>query len=124
MDLTKCIKYVDFMHQECKRFLDDGVVTDEELYQLIADFNDFKDRVQKSDDLPLDVKERVARVEFDYNTSRINRNKVSLLATVLTLGLMYVIVWNNQQKNRKIVLTTMEGDLDALKISLKLREED
>jgi len=92
MDLETCKKYILFVSRQCDRYLEDGRVMDDELFQLIIEFVRFKEKVAESE-LPDALKEKISSVDFRYTRSGVNRSKGTLILAVITLGIWAVIIW-------------------------------
>ena len=122
MDLATCKKYIGFVHEECERHLEDGRVTDDEIYQLIIEFNRFQEKVAESD-LPADLKEKIAAVDFEYTRSGVKWSSGFLILALITLGIWALVFWWRRQQRRKRTLENIEYDMDALVVYMKMHHE-
>lgn len=113
MDIQTCDKYLKFIYAECERHLKDGVVTDDELHQLIAEFSRFQENICGSE-LPEILKSKLENIHFEYNRSNINKGFSYYLFSVLTIGAWAIITWLNQQNNRVQTLKTIQHDTEAM----------
>ena len=113
MDIETCKKYLRFVHKECEKHLEDGKVTDDELYKLIIEFSRFKEKVDESD-LPDPLKEKVSSVDFSYTRKGVNRSRGYLILAVITLGIWALIIWMFKQQRRNRTLENIKHDMNSL----------
>ena len=113
MDLETCKKYILFVSRQCDRYLEDGRVMDDELFQLIIEFVRFKEKVAESE-LPDALKEKISSVDFRYTRSGVNRSKGTLILAVITLGIWAVIIWLGRQQRRNRALENIKHDMNSL----------
>ena len=119
MDLETCIKYLDFIGNECDRHLEDGKVTNEELTEMVIEFSRFQDRCRDSD-LPDDLKEKIAALKLDYTISNIERSYWLFFAIFITLGVWAGIYWYRRQRRRKRSLYDIKGHVSGMSVDIKM----
>lgn len=119
MNTETCIRYLDFVNKECDRFLDDGQVTDDELNQLIIEFQRFQQRVSESG-LPEPVKNRIAGLNVEYSRAQIERGYWYMFAVLLTLGLMVIFLYFWRQKKRKRALANLKSEASSALMFIKM----
>ena len=119
MNTETCIRYLDFVNKECDRFLDDDRVTDDELNQLIIEFQRFQQRVSESG-LPEPVKNRIAGLTVDYSRAQIERGYWYMFAVLLTLGLMVIFLYFWRQQKRKRALANLKSEASSALMFIKM----
>lgn len=119
MNLEICIKSLDFVSQECERHLRDGHVTDDELVNLIIEFQRFQESVNESN-LPEEIKSKIAEIELNYSIQRIERGTYYMIVAVLTLGSWAIILHMIKQARRKQILNGIKFDASRLSSHIKL----
>lgn len=77
MNIEKCYKYFEFLNTECDRYLSDGRIEEDEVYQLKVELERFKIEANNSD-LPLPLKNKIAELKLAYNYNS-NREYLELL---------------------------------------------
>lgn len=65
MNIETCYKYFVFLNTECDRYLEDGVITDEEMHDLKIEFDKFIEETNNSD-LPADLKSKISSLKLDF----------------------------------------------------------
>ncbi len=118
MDITTCIQYLTFVANECDRILRDGNLSDEELNDLIIEFQGFQEKVRASN-LEHDIKTKVAEIQFSYSIKSVNRNQWIVLAVLVTFGSWWFIMNYRQQQKRKEAIKLLRFDLSRLAGELK-----
>lgn len=113
-----CNKYLAFVYGECDRFLADGRVTNDELNQLIIEFNRFKNQV-KASSLDTAIKERIAELSIDYPEEQVTQGYWYILFAILSLGLFALISNNLRQRKRKNVLQKLKNDTSDILVFIK-----
>ncbi len=119
MNKETCIKYLDFVNKECDRFLEDGRVTDDELNQLIIEFQRFQQGVSESE-LPEDIKNRIAGLTVDYSRAQIERGYWYMFAVLLSLGLMVIFLAYWRQYKRKRALVNLKSEVSSALMFIKM----
>ncbi|MBD79615.1 MAG: hypothetical protein CL840_11915 [Crocinitomicaceae bacterium] len=119
MELDTCFKYLEFVHAECERHLADGVVEDDELFQLIIEFNRFQEHIKRSD-LPEELKSKIAKVEFNYTRKKVKRNAVYMLLAFVTVGTWAYVAMLRQQRNRIRTLEDIKHDMNSLSMHMRM----
>lgn len=119
MNTETCIKYLDFVNKECDRFLDDNRVTDDELNQLIIEFQRFQQQVADSE-LPEPVKNRIGGMTIDYSRAQIERGYWYMFAVLLTLGLMVIFLSYWRQLKRKRALVNLKSEASSALMFIKM----
>jgi hypothetical protein len=118
MDTATCIQYLNFVANECDRILRDGSVSDDELSDLIIEFQSFQEKV-KASNLEHDIKTKVAEIQFNYSRKSVNRNQWVLLTVLLTFGSWWFIMNYRQQQKRKEAIKLLRFDVSSLAGALK-----
>lgn len=119
MDLETCFNYLGFVRAECERHLADGKVEDDELYQLIIEFNRFQEKVFQSD-LPQELKNKIASVEFNYTRENVKRNSRFLFLAFITIGTWAYFAMIRQQQNRIETLEGIKSDMSSLSLQMRM----
>ena len=119
MDIETCIKYLNYVSQECERHLRDKQVTDDELSNLIIQFQRFQDKTAKSN-LPDEIKTKISDIKLNYSLKNVERGTWFLIAAFLTLGSWGVVISMNKQKKRKEALTGLKFDTSRLASNIRL----
>jgi len=122
MNIQTCIQYLNFVDNECDRILRDGSVSDDELNDLIIEFQGFQEKV-KASNLEHDIKTKVAEIKFNYSRKSVNRNQwfhlLFLTAMLISLGSWWFIMNYRQQQKRKEVIKLLRFDVSSLAGALK-----
>ncbi|PHR42443.1 MAG: hypothetical protein COA32_17490 [Fluviicola sp.] len=113
MDIQTCIKYLDFVSQECERYLRDGRVSDEELINLIIEMKRFKEKSENSN-LPTELKSKISDLKLDYTVQRVERGSWYILAAFASFGAWSVLIHFRQQSKRKQTLSEISFDASRL----------
>ena len=119
MDLTTTIKYLEFVSAECERLLEDGRVTDDELYQLIIEFNRFQDNIASSE-IPDELKGSIQEIKFTYTPKKLKRNLLFMVTTLLTIGAWAYVIEMRRQVVRKETLVGLKNTTTTLAYSIRL----
>ena len=113
MNKETCIEYLDFVSRECDHYLKDGQVTDDELVNLIIEFQRFQEKTKWSE-LPEEIKERITEIKLDYSIKRVERANWYLMAAFLTFGAWAIFIYLRKQTKRKQALTILKFDVSRL----------
>ncbi len=113
MDINTCIKYLDFVSQECDRHQKDGQISDDSLSQLIIEFQRFQVKVEKSE-LPENIKKQVSEIELKYTLGGVARGNTYLLIVIFTFGIWAGLISARKQAKRKEVLNELKFDTSRL----------
>ncbi|TNE70825.1 MAG: hypothetical protein EP333_09855 [Bacteroidetes bacterium] len=119
MNIETSIRYLDFVSQECERHLRDGQVTDDELVNLIIEFQRFQESVNASN-LPEEIKSKISQIELNYSIQRVERGTYYMIVAVLTLGSWAIILHMIKQARRKQILNGIKFDASRLSSHIKL----
>lgn len=119
MNTSTCVKYLQYVSHECERYLRDGRVTDEELVDLVIEFERFQEQVGESD-LPSEIKSGIGELEFDYSIKRIERGTWFLVVAFLTFGSWAIFLSWQKQAKRKEVLRLLKFDASRLSTFIQL----
>lgn len=119
MNIQTTIKYLDFVAAECERHLMDGSVSDNELNQLIIEFQRFQDKVKQSS-IPNELKNEIQTFKFDYNSSKVKRSSVIIILSTLTFGSWAYFLEMRRQKKRKETLEDLKRNSSTLGYKIKL----
>ena len=82
MTLDTCYKYFVFLNNECDRYLEDGIIEDEEIHFLKIEFDLFIEKLENSA-LPEQLKERISVLEINYKYSNIKEFLETIFKTRL-----------------------------------------
>ena len=122
MDTTTCIQYLNFVANECDRILRDGNLSDDELNDLIIEFQGFQEKV-KASNLEHDIQSKVAEIQFSYSIKSVNRNQwihlILLSAMLLSLGAWWFSMNYRQKQKRKEAVKLLRFDVSRLAGELK-----
>lgn len=119
MDIEICIKYLDFVSNECNKHLKDGNVTDDELINLIIEIQRFKEKCLDSE-LPQEIKSKLSEVNIHYTIKKVERSTWFLFAAFVTFGSWAILMYWRQQAKRKQVLNDIKFDTSRLSSSLRI----
>jgi hypothetical protein len=119
MDIQTTIKYLDFVAAECERHLKDDNVSDDELNQLIIEFQRFQDKIKQSS-IPKELKNEIRSFKFDYNSKNVKRSSVILILSILTLGSWAYLLEYRRQKKRKETLEDLKRNSSTLGFKIRL----
>ena len=120
MDLETCMKYLNFVSEECDRHLSDGKVTDEELLQLIIEFQRFQDNARESV-LPDVIKTKIAEIQLKYTRHGVERSSMDLFLGFITLGIYAVLISMRKQVRRKQTLNALKFDSSRVASFIQLQ---
>jgi hypothetical protein len=119
MDIQTTIKYLDFVSKECERHLMDGNVSDDELNQLIIEFQRFQNKIKESN-IPEELKSEIQGFKFDYNSKKVKRSILILIVSILTFGSWGYLIEMKRQKKRKETLEDLKRNSSTLGFKIKL----
>ena len=119
MDIPTAIKYLDFVAIECERHLKDENVSNDELNQLIIEYQRFIERVNNSD-LPIELKNEIAEFKFDYTTNKIKMGTLFLIITILTFGSWSYFLNRKMLSKRKQTLEELKQVSSTLGFKIRL----
>ena len=119
MDIETCIKYLDYVSQECHRHLKDGRVTDDELINLIIGLQLFKEKCTDSQ-LPFEVKSKISDIEMNYTIKGVERGTWYLIAAFSTLGSWAILIHLRQQSKRKQTFKEIQFDTSRLSSFIRI----
>ena len=66
MDIETCSKYFDFLITECKRYLKDNRIEEDEIHQLKIEFDRFIQKAMTGN-IPLELKNKINDLNLDYD---------------------------------------------------------
>jgi hypothetical protein len=121
MNKETCIKYLDYVSQECEKYLRDSQVTDDELVNLIIEFQRFQDKTLQSQ-LPEEIKNKIAEIKLDFSIKQVERGNWYLIAAFLTFGSWAIFIHMRKQAKRKEALNMMKFDVSRLSTFIKLND--
>jgi hypothetical protein len=113
MDIKTCISYLDFVVAECDRHLRNKQVTDDELVNLIIEFQRFQVQINESA-LPEGIKRKIAEIKLNYSIKAVERSSWFLMVAVLTFGSWAIILNMRRQAKRKEALNLLKFDATRL----------
>lgn len=113
MDIKTCISYLDFVVAECDKHLRDKQVTDDELVNLIIEFQRFQVQINESA-LPEEIKRKIAEIKLNYSIKAVERSSWFLMVAVLTFGSWAIILNMRKQAKRKEALNLLKFDATRL----------
>lgn len=119
MELETCIKYLNFVSHECERHLRDGQVSDEELIQLIIEFQRFQDKTRNSQ-LPDEIKVKISDIKLNYTLKGVERGNWYFIAALLTFGAWAGLISLRKQSKRKRTLNDLKFDTSRLSSFIRL----
>lgn len=119
MNTQTCIKYLDYVSLECDKRLKDGQVSDDELVNLIVEFQRFQEKIQQSE-LPDEIKEKVLAIKLNYSMKGVARSQWFLIAAFLSFGSWAIIMHFRKQSKRKQALNLLKFDASRLASFLRL----
>lgn len=113
MEIETCIKYLDFVSNECSRHLNDGSVTDDELINLIIELQRFKEKCIESD-IAKEIKSKISDLKLNYTIKGVERSAWYLIAAFATFGSWAMFIHMRQQSKRKQTLNEIKFDTSRL----------
>lgn len=113
MNVETCIKYLDFVSNECSRHLKDGRVTDDELINLIIELQRFKEKCLDGE-LPQEIKSKIFEIKMNYTIKKVERGTWFLVAAFATFGSWAILMYWRQQSRRKEILNDIKFDTSRL----------
>jgi hypothetical protein len=119
MNTEICIKYLDYVSHECERHLSDGQVTDDELINLIIEFQRFQEKVVKSE-LSEEIKTKIADIKLNSTIKGVERGNRYLIIALLTFGSWAILISMRKQSKRKQTLNDLKFDTSRLFSFLRL----
>ncbi|MCR9173504.1 MAG: hypothetical protein NXI10_13470 [bacterium] len=119
MTLETCIKYLDFVANECTRYLNDRRVTDDELISLVIEMQRFQEKCLASD-LPEEIKEKIAEIKLNYSIKKVERSTKYLIVAFITFGSWALLLYYRQQAKRKQILNEIKFDTSRLASSIRM----
>lgn len=119
MDVETCIKYLDFVSTECERHLRDGEVTDDELINLIIEFQRFQNKTMLSE-LPEEIRSKISDIKLDYTIKGVERGNLYFVAAFLSFGAWASIISMRKQAKRKETLELLKFDTSRLASFIRL----
>jgi len=119
MNLETCIKYLDFVAHECNRHITNRRVSDDELIQLIVEFQHFQKKIAQSK-LPHKIQQKVSQIELNYTVKHVERGANFFLFSVLTFGIWSGLIMLRKQRNRQQVLHAIKFDTESLSSFIRL----
>ncbi len=119
MNTETCINYLDFVSQECEKHLRDGQVTDDELINLLIEFQRFQSEIKQSM-LPEEIKNRIVEIKLDFSITSVERSNWYLIAAFLTIGSWAILIQMRKQSKRKQALNWLKFDTARLSSFIKL----
>jgi len=119
MEIETCIKYLDYVSEECNRHLKDGQVTDDELVHFIIELDRFKDKCVSSQ-LPDELNSKILDLKISYTIKGVERGTWYLIAAFATFGSWAILIHMRQQSKRKQILNEIKFDTSRLSSYIKL----
>src|SRR5690606_13888309 len=117
--IETCIKYLDYVAEECERHLKDGKVTDDELVNFIIELERFKEQCLNSQ-LPEEIKSKISELHISYTIKGVERGTWYLIAAFATLGSWAILIHMRQQSKRKQILNEIKFDTSRLSSFIRL----
>ena len=118
MNIETCINYLEYVSRECDKHLKDNQVTDDELVNLIIEFERFQDQTRKSE-LPEEIKNKILEIKLNYSIKGVERGNWYLMAAFLTFGSWAIFIHMRKQSNRKQALNLLKFDSSRLSSFIK-----
>ncbi len=119
MDIEGCIKYLDYVSNECNRRLNRGRVTDDELINFIIELERFKGKCLISQ-LPEELKVKIDELKMNYTVKGVERGAWYLIAAAATFGSWALLIHFRQQSQRKKLLNEIQFDTSRLSSFIRL----
>jgi len=119
MDIETCIKYLNYVSEECDRHMRNGQVTDEELKHLIIELQRFKDKSAESS-MPDEIKSKISDIELKYTLKGVERGYWGLALAIITFGAWAIFLHMRKQANRKHTLKLIKFDTSRLSSFIKM----
>lgn len=119
MDINLCVKYLDFLDIQINRFLEDGIVDDDELESMNIELIKFKTLVKKSN-LPSEIKINLQSLSFEYSPIKLKLSFFVIILLIITIGCWTYIYDRFQQKKRENNLLHFKDQVRAISNDLKL----
>lgn len=119
MEIETCIKYLDYVSQECSRRLNNGRVTDDELVNFIVELERFKQQCFDSQ-LPDELKSKISDLRMTYTIKSVERGTWFLIAAFATFGTWAILMHARQQSKRKQILNEIKFDTARLSSFVRL----
>ena len=119
MTIETCIKYLDYVANECDRHLRDGRVTDDELINLSVEIQRFKEQCITSD-LPEEIRSKIAGITMKYTVEKVERSTWFIFVAFATFGVWAGIINHRQQSKRKETLKQIQFDASRLASHLRM----
>lgn len=118
MDTETCINYLDYVSNECEKYLKDGQITDDELVNLIIEFQRFQEKINQSE-LPEEIKSNVSEIKLGYSIKEVERGDWYLMIAFLTFGSWAIFIHLRKQSKRKQALNLLKFDVSRLSSFIK-----
>lgn len=118
MSTETCINYLDFVSHECDKHLRDNQVTDDELVNLIIEFQRFQEKTMQSE-LPEEIKNKISEIKLDYSIKGVERGNWYLMVAFLTFGSWAIFIHMKKQTKRKQALNLLKFDASRLSSFIK-----
>lgn len=113
-----CAKYLDFVANECERYLLDQEVTDEEMMDFLIELKRFKEKVARSD-LHEEIKTKIAGIHLEYSIDKLKRNAWYSLLRMLTFGDWSAFYEMRVQAKRIRALSNIKSEVSAAALHIR-----
>ncbi len=120
MDINTCIKYLDFVSEECNRHSKDGRLSDDELVNFIIELDRFKEKCRISSQLPSELRQKIEELNINYTIKGVERGAWYLIAAFATFGSWAGVIHMRQQSKRKQILDEIKFDTSRLSSFIRL----
>lgn len=119
MDIETCSKYLQFLTNECDKYLKDLDISDDELLSMGTEIQRFKKQCNESN-LPLNLLEKINKIDFKYNRSDLQKTKYIMLIAILTLGIFGYMLHMKQRIKRENALINLKSQISGLPVFIKM----
>lgn len=113
MNTTTCINYLNYVSSECDKYLKEEQVNDDQLVNLIIEFQRFQEQTLVSD-LPDELKKQLAEIKLDYSIKGVERSQYFVIIAFLTFGSWAIFLNMRRQAKRKQAVNNLKFDTSRL----------
>lgn len=118
MDISNCIKFIEFITTEIDKSLKKRFIDDNSIIHLTAELNNLKEKVNNSE-LPNNIKSSIDNLNTKYSIRKVERNSKAILIFALTFGAWYILYYWRQQATRKKYLIELRHQTNDILYKIK-----
>lgn len=120
MDITTCIKYFEFLNNECERLLKTDDLTKDYLENLNIEVINFKMKATESQ-LPSELITRIKEIDFQFSYKTAKKGNWTLILKIITIGGYGLAEQKMQEAHFKSQLNNLKAQVSGAPMWIKMK---